>query len=98
MRSFLNVAERRKRTVNILKREKSFRMGDHFSKIIKKVSFFFYLNMICALSTMPVIPKKLHQKSTQSNVIFIEQNMAQNRLKNCHLNEYEIGKLEHKPK
>ena len=49
---------------NILKREKSFRMGDHFSKIIKKVSFFFYLNIICALSRMPVIPEKLHQKST----------------------------------
>ena len=45
-RNFLNVAKRRKRIVIISKREKSFRKGDHSLKIIKKVSFFFYLNTI----------------------------------------------------
>ena len=51
--------------MNILIREKSFRMGAHFSKIYEKVSYFSYLNTTCAPSRLPVIPETLHQKSTQ---------------------------------
>ena len=40
-RSFLKVSERWKRIENILKREKLFRIGGHFSEIIKSaVSFY----------------------------------------------------------
>ena len=64
-KSFLKAAERNKRIVNILKQEKPFfRMKDHFSEIIKKVIFFFCLNMISTSFRLPVIPEKLHQKST----------------------------------
>ena len=65
-RIFLNISERRKRIVNILKREKSLRMGDNFSKNIKKIDIFLYLTTICASSRLPVIPEKLHQKSTRT--------------------------------
>ena len=55
-----------KKIVNILKREKSFRIGDFFSKIIKMVSFCVYLNTVCAPSRLLEIPEKFHEKSTQS--------------------------------
>ena len=63
-RSILKVAERRKRMENIIKREKSFRIGNHFSEIIRNVRFFLRLNMIFAPFRLPVILEKLHQKST----------------------------------
>ena len=62
----LKVVERRKRIINILKRAKSFRMGDHFSEIIKRVSFFFYLSIIYTPFRLPVILEKSHQRSIQT--------------------------------
>ena len=95
--SFLKVAKRRKIIVNILKWKKSIRMRHHFLKIIKKVSFFFYLNMICAPFRLLVFPEKLHQKLTWLNkVIFVKPNATRIWLKNCHLNQYEINKCEYK--
>ena len=63
-RHFLKVIESRKRIVDILKSEKSFRMEEHFLEIIKKVSFVFNLNTICALFRLLPTSEKLNQKST----------------------------------
>ena len=83
-KNFLNVAKKRKRIVNVLKRESSFRIKNHFSEIIKMVSFFFYLNMICAPSRFVCDPRETSFKSQPetSKIIFIKPNATRNWPKN----------------
>ena len=88
-RSFLKFAERRKRIGNIFKREKSFRIGDHFSEIIENVSFFLFLNMIFAPFRLPAILEKLHKKSTQTQQNDFSQTKCDLKLaKKCHVNKH----------
>ena len=74
--------------------------GDQFLEKIKKVGYFFiYLTTTCPPFRFLVIPKKLRQSQHEPNkMISVESNAIRNRLKNCHVNEHEISKLEHKPK
>ena len=61
--SFLKIAKRRKRIMNTLKREESFRKGNHFLEKIKGKFLFLFKYDLCTFQTT-CDPRKLHQKST----------------------------------